>query len=56
VRVFALEVARQRRSWLERHARETQWCTLELALERVAEPGLRRLIGKFAKEKHAVAA
>lgn len=49
VHVFALEVARQRRTWPEKAARQTRWCTIEEALARVGEPGLRRLIRKFAK-------
>ena len=49
VHVFAMEVARQRRSWPEKRARETCWCSLEEALERVTDPGLRRLIAKFGK-------
>ncbi len=39
VHVFAMEVVRQRRSW----------GSLDEALARVTEPGLRRLIAKFAK-------
>lgn len=48
VDVFPMEVAHQRRSWAEKHRREKQWFSVEEALARVAEPGLRRLITKFA--------
>ncbi|HEY3776609.1 MAG TPA: NUDIX hydrolase [Rhizomicrobium sp.] len=62
VLVFPMEVARQRRNWPEKSARETRWCTTEMALELVGDPGLRRLIAKFAKscagkhERHRSAA
>jgi 8-oxo-dGTP pyrophosphatase MutT (NUDIX family) len=49
VEVFALEVSRQRRSWLEKHLRETRWCSVEEAVARVSEPGLRRLIARFVE-------
>jgi 8-oxo-dGTP pyrophosphatase MutT (NUDIX family) len=49
VHVFAMEVMHQRRRWAEKSARETRWCSLEEALSRVNEPGLRRLIAKFAR-------
>jgi 8-oxo-dGTP pyrophosphatase MutT (NUDIX family) len=48
VDVFPMEVAHQRRMWAEKHRREKQWFSVEEALERVTEPGLRRLIVKFA--------
>ncbi|MBV9570835.1 MAG: NUDIX hydrolase [Alphaproteobacteria bacterium] len=47
VEVFALEVSRQRRSWPEKSARETCWCSPEEAVARVTEPGLRRVIASF---------
>jgi len=47
VEVFALEVSRQRRSWPEKAARQTRWCSPEEALARVTEPGLRRVISRF---------
>jgi 8-oxo-dGTP pyrophosphatase MutT (NUDIX family) len=56
VAVFPLEVMRQRRSFPESHARETRWCKLDEALSHIAEPGLKRLIVKFAKEAAAIAA
>ena len=49
VHVFAMKVTQQRTSWVEKRQRETRWCTPEEALARVTDPGLRRLIGKFAK-------
>jgi ADP-ribose pyrophosphatase YjhB (NUDIX family) len=49
VEVFAMEVLRRRRSWPEKGARESRWCSVEEALARVSEPGLRRLIARFAK-------
>jgi hypothetical protein len=48
VELFALEVMRQRRSWAEKSARETRWCGIDEALARVGEPGLKKLILKFA--------
>lgn len=54
VKVFVLEVVQQRRTWIEKGSRETCWCSLDEVLSRVSEPGLRRLIVKFAKE-HTVA-
>jgi hypothetical protein len=50
-----MEVVQQRRSWLEKHARETCWCSLDEALARVTEPGLRRLLVKFAKDARHLA-
>jgi len=49
VHVFTMEVLRQRRRWAEKSAREVCWCSLEDALARVTERGLRRLIVKFAR-------
>ena len=51
VAVFALEVARQRRTWPEKSVRETCWCSVDEALARVTELGLKRLIAKFAREQ-----
>lgn len=53
VEVFAMEVHRQRRSWPEKALRQTCWCSTEEALARVSEPGLRRLIARFAKSARA---
>lgn len=49
VMLFTLEVARQRRSYPEKHLRQTRWCTPEEALAHISEPGLKRLCNKFAK-------
>ncbi|MGH6876247.1 MAG: NUDIX hydrolase [Rhizomicrobium sp.] len=56
VHVFPLEVARQRRSWPEKSARQTRWCTIEEALARISEPGLRRLIANFANAPNGMSA
>ena len=53
VQVYPMEVTRQRRSWVEKSARQTHWCSLEEALSRVAEPGLRQLILKFSRTRLA---
>ena len=47
--VYPMEVLHQRRTWMEKTARETRWCSVEEALAHVSEPGLRRIIAKFAK-------
>jgi 8-oxo-dGTP pyrophosphatase MutT (NUDIX family) len=51
VDVFDLEVERQRRAWPEKAVRETRWCTVDEALARVSDPGLKRLIAQFAKKQ-----
>jgi hypothetical protein len=43
-------VLRQRRTWEEKAARQTRWCSAEEALSHVAEVGLRQLIKKFARD------
>jgi 8-oxo-dGTP pyrophosphatase MutT (NUDIX family) len=53
VDVFPMQVARQRRSWAEKTMRELRWCSVDEALSRVTEPGLRRLIVKFAHDGRA---
>jgi 8-oxo-dGTP pyrophosphatase MutT (NUDIX family) len=50
VQVFALEVSQQRQGWAEMHLRETRWFAPEEALQRLNEPGLKRLVAKFAKD------
>ena len=52
VQVYAMEVARQRRSWAEKAARQTRWCSPQEALSHVSEPGLRQIISKFARAAH----
>ncbi|MEI9933129.1 MAG: hypothetical protein WDM89_22015 [Rhizomicrobium sp.] len=49
--MFPLEVERQRRTWPEKTVRESCWCSIDEALVRVTEPGLKRVIVKFAKEQ-----
>lgn len=49
VEVFPLAVARQRRAWPEKRARQTDWCSIEEALSRIAEPGLRRIVSRLTK-------
>ncbi len=56
VHVFAMEVIKQRDDWIEKSERETLWCSLPEALARVTEPGLRRLIAKFARQRLFVSA
>jgi 8-oxo-dGTP pyrophosphatase MutT (NUDIX family) len=48
VDVFPMKVSRQRRSWDDKKIREVRWYSVDEALARVSEPGLRRLISKFA--------
>jgi len=56
VELFPMEVVRQRRSWPEKGARETCWCSIDEALARVPERGLRRLIAKFGEQVSNAAA
>ena len=49
VYVFAMKVTRRRRKWPEKGVRDCEWCSVVEAVSRVSEPGLRRLIAKFAK-------
>jgi 8-oxo-dGTP pyrophosphatase MutT (NUDIX family) len=51
VAVFALEVERQRRAWPEKAMRQTCWCSVDEAMARVSDPGLKRLIAKFARRQ-----
>lgn len=51
VAVFALEVRRQRSTWPEKTKRETCWCSVDEALARISDPGLKRLVARFAKEQ-----
>ncbi len=51
VDVFELEVERQRRAWPEKAIRQTCWCSVEEAMARVSDPGLKRLIARFAKKQ-----
>jgi 8-oxo-dGTP pyrophosphatase MutT (NUDIX family) len=54
VHVHALEVTRRHRKWPEKHARDSRWCDASEAAALVTEPGLRRLISKFAKRRPPV--
>ena len=54
VEVFPLAVARQRRAWPEKRARQADWCSVEEALSRIAEPGLRRIVAKLTKDVKAL--
>ena len=48
VQVFPLEVIDQLHDWPEKSVRDVQWCSLDEALTRMGDAGLRRLITKFA--------
>ena len=49
VYVYPMKVTRRRRQWPEKRARDCEWCSVEEAISRIKETGLRRLIKKFAK-------
>jgi hypothetical protein len=49
-----MKVIEQRQDWAEKSERTTRWCTLDQALELVADPGLRRLIAKFEKASSTI--
>jgi 8-oxo-dGTP pyrophosphatase MutT (NUDIX family) len=53
VEVFPLQVTHQLRNWPEKSVRETCWCTAEDAAARTSDPGLRRVIAKFAEASAA---
>jgi 8-oxo-dGTP pyrophosphatase MutT (NUDIX family) len=55
VEVFPLLVTRQRRTWLEKGARDLLWLPADLAARKVAETGLRRILLAFARSAHAAA-
>lgn len=48
IEVFPMQVELQRKRYMEKGARELCWCSVTEALTRVREPGLRRLIARFA--------
>ncbi len=52
VTVFLLEVKVQHDTWREQDQRSTQWFAWDAAAASVREPGLSRLIRKFARESH----
>jgi 8-oxo-dGTP pyrophosphatase MutT (NUDIX family) len=47
VEVFPLAVAYQSTAWPEKKERQTDWCSIEEALSRIEEPGLRRIVAKL---------
>jgi len=49
VTVFALHVTLQRETWREQALRSTRWFAWEAAAALVQEPGLKRIIARFAK-------
>jgi 8-oxo-dGTP pyrophosphatase MutT (NUDIX family) len=49
VKVFALEVTRQRKSWREKGEREVQWFSPAKAARKMREPVLRRMIRDLHK-------
>jgi 8-oxo-dGTP pyrophosphatase MutT (NUDIX family) len=53
VRVFALLVRRQRRTWPEAHQRRTRWVRPRKAISLITEEPLRSLIAGFGKRVHA---
>ena len=49
VHVYPMRVTDRKKTWSEKKARKSQWCSIAEALTHVRETGLRRLIVKFAK-------
>jgi 8-oxo-dGTP pyrophosphatase MutT (NUDIX family) len=49
VDIFALKVTRERKTWMEKDARERRWCTVAEAAAAVDEPQLRLMILKFGE-------
>lgn len=56
VTVYALQVTTQHDSWREQDQRSSQWFAWDAAAAAVNEPGLTRLIKRFAKSTRAGAA
>lgn len=54
VTVFSLEVLVQHETWREQDQRSTQWFGWEAAAAAVSEPGLTRIIRKFATARGGV--
>jgi 8-oxo-dGTP pyrophosphatase MutT (NUDIX family) len=48
VQVFPLKVTGRKRAWPEKRARDSRWCPVAEAVARVSEPGLKRVIARFA--------
>ena len=51
VLVFLMQVTREAEDWLERSFRERRWLSAAKAADRVADPGLRALIGGCVASK-----
>jgi 8-oxo-dGTP pyrophosphatase MutT (NUDIX family) len=51
VRVFPLEVNRQKRGWPEKKEREARWFSRTEALSMVREPALRNIIRSFRRHR-----
>jgi 8-oxo-dGTP pyrophosphatase MutT (NUDIX family) len=49
VELYSLHVLKQRRHWPEKAQRDIRWCSVAEAQALVGDPGLSRLIAKFAK-------
>jgi 8-oxo-dGTP pyrophosphatase MutT (NUDIX family) len=50
VRVFPLEVKRQRRQWPEKQERRVQWLSAAKAAEKVKDPLLGKMIQRLARK------
>jgi 8-oxo-dGTP pyrophosphatase MutT (NUDIX family) len=48
VTVFALEVAKEKKSWPEKHERKRKWFVTKVAAKKVDEPGLKAIVSSFA--------
>src|SRR5262249_53054573 len=48
VRVFPLEVKRQRKEWPEKHERQVKWLSAPKAAEKVKDPALSKMIRRVA--------
>jgi 8-oxo-dGTP pyrophosphatase MutT (NUDIX family) len=50
VRVFPLEVKRQRKEWPEKHERQVKWLSAPKAAEKVKDPVLSKIIQRVARK------
>jgi 8-oxo-dGTP pyrophosphatase MutT (NUDIX family) len=50
VRVFPLEVKRQRKEWPEKHERRVKWLSASKAAEKVKDPVLSEMIRRIARK------
>jgi 8-oxo-dGTP pyrophosphatase MutT (NUDIX family) len=55
VKVYPLLVKRQSHVWPESHQRTTQWVEPSRAIAMIKEPGLKKLVAKFAKRVATIA-